>query len=96
MLFSTALFSQGWDRFYPNDSARLWKIVELNDGQLVTAGTICGLVYLQNSNPGRALGNRKNHRVLMIKMNKLGLMTKQILQLLVIVFDRTPLQKQVF
>ena len=38
-LFSTSLFSQVWDRFYPNDSIRLWKVIELNDGQLVSAGT---------------------------------------------------------
>ena len=39
VLFSSTLFSQIWDKFYPTEPLRLWKVVELNDGQLVCAGT---------------------------------------------------------
>ena len=39
LLFSSALFAQIWDRYFPTEPLRLWKVVELNDGQLVCAGT---------------------------------------------------------
>lgn len=39
LFISNSLFSQVWDRFYPTDSIRFWKIVELNDYQLVSVGT---------------------------------------------------------
>ena len=48
-LFSTSLFSQVWDRFYPNDSIRLWKVIELNDGQLVSAGTTAPINGIVNT-----------------------------------------------
>ncbi len=39
LLFTSSLFAQIWDRFYPTEPLRLWKVVELNDGQLVCEGT---------------------------------------------------------
>ncbi len=39
LFFSSTLFSQVWDNSYPTQQLRLWKTVELNDGQLVSTGT---------------------------------------------------------